>query len=1057
MTRAGALIALGFALGAPSAGARSLDPQKALTQYNLDAWTTEKGLPQNTVTAIVQTTDGYLWVGSFGGLARFDGVRFLSFDRTTLPALRNSGIQSLWPSRGGGLWIGTNGGGLTFLKEGQARTHTRADGLAGNVVRALFEDRAGRLWIGTNGGLSLLENGKIRSWTAKDGFTNSVVRAIREDKHGALWVGTNGDGLYRMQDGAFRRFGKRDGLPNEFVFSLHADDDGSVYVGTNGGSLARIQDGRVRLFGPGDGLSGDIIWSLQQDVDGRLWIGTYGAGLFRRKGDGFERLSTASGLSNDFVRALWQDHEGSLWIGTNGGGLQRLRDGKFTTYTTREGLPSDITKTVLEDKSGVLWIGTSGGGLSRFADGRFTNYTRKDGLPNDFVQSLLEDKNGALWIGTNGGGIARFSKGGFRAYTVKDGLADDHVAAMAEDRQGALWIGTNAGGLSRFHEGRFTTLTKKDGLGASLILSTLVDRDDTVWVGTDGGGLTRIVNGRLETFTSAQGLAADSVLSLFQDGEGLLWIGTSGGGLSLYKDGRFFSLSSKDGLRDDVVFAILADDADGFWLSGNKGISRVSRRALLARAAGGSDRLAPVTFGVADGMKSNECSGVSQPAATRLRDGRLVFPTTRGIVMIDPQSIPRNEVPPPVRVEALIASNGRHFGGESVELPAGTNNFEIHFTALSLLAPERVRFRYRLAGLDEEWTASEGRRQAFYTQTPPGDYVFEVKASNNDGVWNEQGARMRITLRPRFRETRAFLALVALSLVLVGAGATALRARGLEVRRRELERLVEERTHALLEQQQHAEAARQEADIQREKAERLREVAQRANLVKTDVLSIAAHDLKNPLQLVLGHAEMAQLRLSEGKSVGEFVGHIHTAAQRMLGILSALLDTAALDAGKISLKQERVDLGSVARHVIETSRGVAAKKGQQLAFTGESGLFVTGDEERLGEVIENLVSNAIKYSPFWVTIDVTARREGPRAVVSVADSGPGLTRLDKEKIFGRFQRLSARPTGGESSTGLGLAIARQLAELMGGELLAASDGPGTGSRFTLSLPADAPH
>jgi len=1047
------LLACSLALGAPDAGARGLDPQKALTQYNLDTWTTEKGLPQNTVTAIVQTSDGYLWVGSFGGLARFDGARFVSFDRSNLPALRNSGIQSLWPARSGGLWIGTNGGGLTFLKDGAARTHTTADGLAGDVVRALFEDRAGRLWIGTNGGLSLLENGRIRSWTAKEGFTNNVVRAIREDKEGALWIGTNGDGLHRMKDGAFQRFGKKDGLPNDFIFSLHADDDGSVYVGTNGGSLARIQDGRVRVFGPADGLPGDIIWSLQQDVDGRLWVGTYGAGLFRRKGDSFERLSTASGLSNDFVRALWQDHEGSLWIGTNGGGLARLRDGKFTTYTTREGLPSDITKTVLADRSGGLWIGTSGGGLARFADGRFTSYTRKDGLPNDFVQSLLEDKDGALWIGTNGGGIARFAKGVFRVYTVKDGLADDHVAAMAEDRQGALWIGTNAGGLSRFHDGRFTTFTKKDGLGASLILTTLVDKDDAVWVGTDGGGLTRIVKGRLETFTSAQGLAADSVLSLYQDSAGLLWVGTSGGGLSLYKDGRFSSLSSKDGLRDDVVFAILSDGGDGLWLSGNKGISRVSRRALLARAAGGADLLAPVAFGVADGMKSNECSGVSQPAATRLGDGRLVFPTTRGIVMIDPQRIPRNDIPPPVRFEELIASSGRRFTGDAIELPAGTNNFEIDFTALSLLAPERVRFQYRLAGLDEDWTAAEGRRQAYYTQTPPGSYVFEVKASNNDGVWNEQGARTRITLRPRFRETRAFLALVALSLVLLGAGANALRARGQETRRRELERLVEERTHALREQQEHAEAARQEAERQRATAERLREVAQRANMVKTDVLSIAAHDLKNPLQLVLGHAEMAQMRLSEGKSVGEFVGHIHAAAQRMLGILGALLDTAALDAGKISLKQERVDLAEVARHVVETSRAAAAKKGQEIAFTAEHDLFVSGDEERLGEVIENLVSNAIKYSPFWLKIEVAARRDGGRVLVSVADSGPGLTRLDKEKIFGRFQRLSARPTGGESSTGLGLAIARQLAELMGGELGAVSEGPGTGSRFTLSLPA----
>jgi ligand-binding sensor domain-containing protein/signal transduction histidine kinase len=1027
-------------LAALPVGAAGLDPRKAVTQYNLDAWTTGSGLPQNTVTAIVQTQDGYLWIGSFGGLARFDGARFVVFDKSTTPSLRNSGIHALLPDRDGGLWVGTNGGGLTFLKEGVARTYTVADGLGADVVRSLFQDSRGRVWAGTNGGLSLLENGRFRSWNAGNGFTSNVVRAIREDRQGVLWIGTNGDGLFRMEDGRFTRFTRQDGLPSDLVFSLAIDRSGAVWVGTNGGGLARYADGRFTSYGGRDGLDGDIIWSLLEDADGSLWVGTYGAGLFRREGERFRGLTVRTGLSSDFVRALWQDHEGSLWIGTNTGGLARLRDGKFTTYTTREGLPHDVAKTVLAAPDGTLWVGTSGGGLARFKDGGFQAWSRREGLPHDFVQSLLLDRQGALWVGTNGGGVARLAGGRFQTYTTRDGLVDDHVAALAEEGTGALWIGTNAGGLSRYKDGAFTTYTREHGLGANLVMATLVDRQGALWVGTDGGGLTRMADGKARTFTVADGLAADSILCLQEDRDGRLWIGTSGGGLSFREGDRFKTFSTRDGLHDDVVFAVLEDAKGSLWLSGNRGISRLPKAALL----GGAQRLEPEVFGVADGMKSNECSGVSQPAATRLPDGRLVFPTTRGIVVVDPEHLPRNETPPRVQLEELVAS-GVSYAGERRELPPGAANWEIRFTGLSFLAPQRVRFRYRLAGFDDDWVEAGARRSAFYTQVPPGEYAFEVLAANNDGVWSASPARMQVVLRPYFHQTRAFYGLLAAAGILLAAFGYAMHVRGLTARRRELERLVEERTRALTEQQRRAEEARAEA-------ERQKEIAQDATTIKTEMLQIAAHDLKNPLALVLGHAEMAEMALEERKPVGEFLGHIRLAAERMLGILTRLLDASAMDVGRLELRRDRLDLASVARQVVETSRAAAARKGQQLELVSDGELPVSGDRERLLEVVENLVGNAIKYSPLSTSIVVAARREDGRALVEVKDSGPGLSDDDKRRMFGRFQRLSATPTGGEPATGLGLSIAKQLTELMGGRLSADSAGPGRGSCFTLSLP-----
>jgi ligand-binding sensor domain-containing protein/signal transduction histidine kinase len=1026
------LLTLAAAAVPESAPAAGLDPRKAITQYNLDAWTTTSGLPQNTITAIAQTRDGYLWIGSFGGLARFDGARFVVFDKSTTPGLRNSGVHALLADRDGGLWVGTNGGGLTWLKDGTARTYVMADGLGADVVRSLFQDSKGRVWAGTNGGLSLLEGERFRTWNAANGFTSNVVRAIREDAQGALWIGTNGEGLFRMQDGQFTRFTRKDGLPSDLVFSLAFDKDGALWVGTNGGGLARYADGKFRLHGREEGLDGDIIWSLLPDDSGSLWVGTYGAGLFRREGERFRGLTTRTGLSSDFVRALWQDHEGSLWIGTNTGGLARLRDGKFTTYTTREGLPNDIAKTVLADADGSVWVGTSGGGLARLKDGAFQTWSRREGLPHDFVQALLRDRAGGLWVGTNGGGVARFADGRFRTYTSRDGLVDDHVSALVQDGEGAVWIGTNAGGLSRFKDGAFTPFTRKDGLGANLVMAMLVDRQGALWVGTDGGGVTRIRDGKPHTFTVADGLAADSILCLYEDAVGEVWVGTSGGGLSHLQGERFTTVSSREGLHDDVVFAILEDGKGGFWLSGNRGLSRVERSALLAGATG--TRIVPQVFGVADGMKSNECSGVSQPAATRLPDGRLVFPTTRGIVIVDPGHLPRNERAPEVQVEELLAG-GASYSGERRELPPGAGNWELRFTALSFLAPQRVQFKYRLKGFDDDWVDAGTRRSAFYTQVPPGTYDFEVLAANNDGVWSEAPARTVITLRPRFHQTRLFYVIVAASLLLAGALGYAVHVRGLHARRRELERLVQERTRALTEQT---------------------EIAEKATALKTELLQIAAHDLKNPLQVVLGHAEMAEVSGREGRPTGEFIGHIHQAAERMLAILTRLLDASAMDAGKLVLRPQHIDLADVARHVVETNEATARRKSQALDLVVDGELPVFADADRLVEVVENLVGNAIKYSPLSSKIVVTAQRRNEHAVVEVKDAGPGLTEDDKRRMFGRFQRLSATPTGGEPATGLGLSIAKQLAELMGGDLSADSAGPGQGSRFTFTMPVAAP-
>lgn len=777
----------------------ALDPAKAVTQYMHDVWQTDQGLPQNAVQAICQTRDGYLWLGTQEGLVRFDGVRFAVFDKSNTPELTQNSISALREDREGSLWIGQRGGGLTRLRDGNFKTFTAREGLSGDRVRSIYEDREGNLWIGTSGGgLTRLKDGKFTVFTTKDGLTNDQIVSIYEDREGSLWIGTFGGGLNRYREGRFTGFGTREGLSHDQVSSIIEDREGDLWIGTFGGGLNRYRDGRFTAFTTRQGLSNDQVWSILEDQDGSLWIGTF-EGLNRFRDGSFAALVAKQGLSNDAVLSIYQDRERSLWIGTSGGGLNRLRDGKFTSFTTREGLSNDVALSIYEDRNGSVWIGTDGGGLSRFRDGRFTSFTTKDGLSNDHVVSIHEDREGSLWIGTVGGGVNRLRHGRITAFTTKQGLSDDIVYAIYEDHAGNLWMGTDGGGLNRFRDGKFTAFTTKNGLSHDRVVSIQEDRDENLWIGTSGGGLNRFRDGEFTAFTTKEGLSDDRITSVYEDAQGTLWIGTSGGGLNRFKDGSFTAFTTKVGLYDDRVFAILEDGQGNLWMSCNRGIFRASKKELNAFADGKLAKISSASYGTADGMRSAECNGENQPAGWKTRDGRLWFPTIKGVVVIDPAHIPINPLPPPVALEGVTA-DGKPVGGHpgsSFVIGPGNRKLDLQYTALSLVAPQRVKFRYRLEGFDKDWIEAGTDRTAHYTNLSPGDYTFRVKASNNDGIWNESGAALGLRLLPFFHQTRAFQVLCGLGVVLLGSGAHRLRMRRLKRRAEELERVVEEQTRDL--------------------------------------------------------------------------------------------------------------------------------------------------------------------------------------------------------------------------------------------------------------------
>ncbi|HKR64593.1 MAG TPA: two-component regulator propeller domain-containing protein [Thermoanaerobaculia bacterium] len=766
--------------------ALALDPRRALTQSRITVWTSDSGLPQNTVDAIVQTRDGYLWMGTEEGLVRFDGVRFVVSDRQTAPALRSSFISSLFESPDGTLWIGTYGGGLARMRNGRIEAF-HPEVLGTDRIREMHLTADGALFVATaGGGLLRILGDNVTRYTTRDGLPIDRIWMVEDDGAGGLWVATHGGGVVRWRDGhAVQRLSTKEGLPNDFARTLLRDKDGTLWIGTDGGGLAVWRNGAIeRVITTNDGLPSNLIRSLRRDRDGSLWIGT-DSGLARWRDTRAEVLTVAEGLPSPLVRAIAEDREGSLWVGTIGG-VVRLTDTRFLSYTRKEGMPVDAARALLESRDGTVWAGTEGGGLCRILPAPVQCMNTASGLPHDVVYALAESNDGSVWIGTDGGGVVRLRDGKLvDALDAKRGLPSDRVRAIVEAPDGTVWISTTAG-LARVHAGTMTHVAQLDD---RQLRPLLLLRDGSLLVGTDGAGLWRVdANGASATQIAAagKGLESDRIFSLAADAEGKgVWIGTSGGGLSHLElaSGALHSLLRRDGLHDDVVFQVVDAEKD-LWLTSNRGLYRVARdRVLAAMRREPNINLSGTVYGTTDGMPSTECNGAF-PGAIRTRDGRLWVSTARGVAVVDPHANFRNAIPPPVHIEEVLL-DGVPATQRPLRVPPGTQRLELRYTALSLRAPERVRFRYRLDGYDRDWVDAGTSRDAHYSRLVPGSYTLRVVAVNEDGVPSNGEARLAMTVDPQWFETW-WARLLALALIAAAVwGAVRLRLAALRARKNE--------------------------------------------------------------------------------------------------------------------------------------------------------------------------------------------------------------------------------------------------------------------------------
>jgi signal transduction histidine kinase/ligand-binding sensor domain-containing protein len=728
----------------------ALNPHKTLTQYSRGVWTQAQGLPQDTIRAITQTEDGYLWLGTDEGLSSFDGYDFVTITRGD-GSLPNNATNTLATGPDRSLWIGTPGG-LTRYRNHQFKTFTTKDGLPDDAVSSLVEDRKGALWIVAGSFLSRFENGKFYNYAVDSLMPVRAPRVVYLDRQGVIWV-AGLDGLIKLSGGSFVPVLGPEDMSGNLITTMIKDRDNNVWLGGLKSLMLLKPDGKLRNF-YGHGHPENSVSSLWEDHDGNLWAGT-SIGLRRLNGRPSNGEPAARDSDVDSVRCLFEDREGNLWVGRSSG-LNRFQDERFTIFGHAEGLPLDKPITVRQDQKGEVWIGYDGGGVVAFQDGMIRTYTTRNGLVSNRIQSIRETANGDLLIST-GEGLSRMHAGQFSNFVVSEPLSRPFTFDAMEDRNGSLWLATPSGVYqmkgSRAHNILPGGPTMND---SAVVLAE--DRDGSIWAGSYGKGLWHIRDGQTRRFTVTDGLSSDRIRSLYVDHDGTLWIGTWGGGLSSFRNGVFTRYGEANGLLSDNVWHVEDDSNGSLWLSTPRGICRISKRDIRDFSAGRIRTLSPVNYGMADGLPTAQCAPTQVGGGgTRTTDGRLWFPTSRGLAVTDPRAAVHEQAEPAPIVQFIdvAADNQRVNISSGAVIKAGSKHVQLRFTGIHLSDPERVHYDYKLEGLDSDWISAANRRAVNYIGLPRGRYRFWVRASVPGQGASE--ASLALQVLPHFYEQAYFL------------------------------------------------------------------------------------------------------------------------------------------------------------------------------------------------------------------------------------------------------------------------------------------------------------
>jgi len=937
------VLVAGFGLGLSNDGGAH-EIQRRQGDYLVESWQVEDGVPRHSVRSLLQTRTEYLWVGTYHGLGRFDGNRFVTFNTATTTNLISDAVAALFEDSAGTLWIGTTGGGLVRWVGGQLQSVKLGTDPPSELVEQIVEDKDGSLWTVTSQALFKRKGGEFKrqALPAEIITPGTYLMALAPCDDGGLWLGTSA-GLFRVRDDKVSPLGR---LTNRSVWSLVVDRAGALWCGGAGEAGLQRIDGSIVHHHPA--FVSNIVDCVYGARDGSIWAGTREGTLWRIEDEEARLCFAAPEGSGQRIQCITDDRDGNIWFGARANGLLRLSRKRVVTRSKRDGLPSDEVTCICEDSNGQILLGTFGEGV-HWIDGDKSRPLDPQ-LRTGEIATLVSLRDGSILIGGFHGSIWRWVDG---RVTTQHQYRELHV--LLQDRQERLWVGTRMSGVICEGKTGQRTYSTTQGLSHNRVYCLAEDAVGAIWVGTEHG-VNRILDGQVATFRRQDGLPAELFQAIWADPDGTVWLGSTGGGLTRWRGGRFATLTSRQGLINDSIEQILGDGSGNLWIGTQLGLMRVSSRDLNDCADGKLAFVHAKVLDRDDGLLVPNCGTEYSPSCLKARDGRLWFGMRSGLLIVDPLVLGTKTNPLPVYIEDVFA-DGVPVAGKS-QLHAGTHNLRIQFTALDLSAPRKVRFRRWLEGYERDWTDAGGDRVAVYTKVPPGDYTFHVVACNSDGHWNQAGASLGFTILPAWWQTVWAQSACVLAVLGLALAYHRNRIRRLEVRRAEQEKFARRLIDS------------QESERRRIASELHDSLGQMLLIIKNR----AFMGLKPNAHIESMREQLTEISTTSAQSIDE----VRSIARGLrpyqldrLGLTSALQDAAALVTGSGGLQVlaeiDRVD-----------------------------GLFPSEAEINIYRIVQEGLNNAVKHAAAR-SARLRVQREARILTIRISDDGRG---FDPSQIEG---------------------------------------------------------